>query len=68
MKLADKIIETVKEVGKIKPVVFSLVGGKECAEAMKKLNLNGLPTYPIPERAVDSLAAYMRWAKYIGKF
>ncbi|MCS7374709.1 MAG: acetyl CoA synthetase, partial [archaeon GB-1845-036] len=65
--LADAIINVIKENGKTKPLVISMVGGKECAEAMKKLNLKGLPAYPIPERAVSSLGAYMKWARYIGK-
>jgi len=31
---------------------------------MKKLDEHGIPAYPIPERAVSSLAAYYRWQRF----
>ncbi|MDH5811229.1 MAG: CoA-binding protein [Candidatus Methanomethylicaceae archaeon] len=47
-----------------KTVVTSFVGGAQCEEAMRKLDELSIPSYPIPERAVSSLAAYYRWQRY----
>ena len=47
-----------------KTVVTSFVGGSQCEDAMRKLDELSIPSYPIPERAVSSLAAYYKWQRY----
>jgi len=47
-----------------KTVLTSFIGGVQCEEAMRKLDELSIPSYPIPERAVSSLAAYYRWQRY----
>lgn len=66
--LAKGLIDIIKLYkGSNKPVVVGMVGGIDTFEAMKILNKNGIPAYPSPERAVSSLAAMLRYAKYLEK-
>ncbi len=66
--LAKGLIDIIKLYkGSNKPVVVGMVGGIDTFEAMKILNKNGIPAYPSPERAVSSLAAMIRYAKYLEK-
>jgi len=65
-ELAKGLIDTIKLYkGSGKPVVVGMVGGIDTFEAMKILNKNGVPAYPSPERAVSSLAAMVKYARYI---
>ena len=66
--LAKGLIDIIKLYkGSNKPVVVGMVGGIDTFEAMKILNKNGIPAYPSPERAVSSLAAMLKYAKYLEK-
>lgn len=40
-----------------RPVVVSMVGGDRCDEAMQWLIENGIPAYPTPNQAMNSMAA-----------
>jgi acetyltransferase len=42
---------------KDRPVVVSMVGGTRCEEAMQWLVENGIPAYPTPDEAMNSMAA-----------
>jgi len=47
-----------------KPVLACFMGGGAMREAITHLSENHLPTYPYPERAVDSLAAMARYREW----
>jgi len=63
-KLSEVISDIVREYKHCKPIVACYIGGEECQKAMRILEQNGIPAYPTPERAVSSLAAIYRWAKW----
>ncbi len=63
-KVADVIIEEYKKSGRKKPLVVSFVGGVRSQEALAKLKENGIPAFPIPERAVAALAAMYKWHRW----
>ncbi|MBS7657950.1 MAG: bifunctional acetate--CoA ligase family protein/GNAT family N-acetyltransferase [Candidatus Bathyarchaeia archaeon] len=58
-ELAKKIIEAAKK--KIKPILTVWMGGNEAEEARKLFYINGVPTYPTPEKAVKT---YMYMYRY----
>jgi acetyl-CoA synthetase (ADP-forming) len=62
LKIAESIINACSDINKT--IVTCFIGDIECENAMKKLEENSIPTYPIPERAVSSLAVYYKWLKY----
>ncbi len=62
--IANAIADACESVRPDKPLLASFVGGYPCEEAMRKLEERSIPAYPIPERAVSSLAAYYRWSRY----
>lgn len=64
MAIAKSIADACDAQRYNKTVVTSFVGGAQCEEAMRKLDELSIPSYPIPERAVSSLAAYYRWQRY----
>ncbi len=64
VSIAKSIIDACDAWHGGKTIVASFVGGAQCDDAMKKLDERGIPAYPIPERAVSSLAAYYRWRKF----
>ncbi len=66
-KLAEailKVVKDAKEKGFSKPVLVSMIGGKEAMDAMMMLEKNHIPTFSIPERAVY---AYSQLVKYYFK-
>lgn len=66
--LARSLIETNKSYNaQNKPVVVAMVGGERTREALRLLDANGLPAYPIPERAVKSMAAVYKYSQYLSK-
>ncbi len=64
LAIAKSIADACELHGLNKTVVTSFVGGAQCEDAMRKLEERSVPSYPIPERAVSSLAAYYRWQRY----
>ncbi|HPC27537.1 MAG TPA: CoA-binding protein [Candidatus Methanomethylicus sp.] len=64
VSIAKSVIDACEAGHCGKTVVSSFVGGSQCDDAMKKLDEHGIPSYPIPERAVSSLAAYYRWQRF----
>jgi len=56
-----------KHRDKGKPILASFVGGLDTHEAMRMLNRAGIPAYPIPERAVVSLAKMLEYRRYLVK-
>jgi len=64
VSIAKSVVDACEAGHCGKTVVSSFVGGSQCDDAMKKLDEHGIPSYPIPERAVSSLAAYYRWQRF----
>ncbi|MEN3037047.1 MAG: acetyl CoA synthetase, partial [Candidatus Methanosuratincola petrocarbonis] len=64
VSIAKAIADGCESHGCEKTIVTSFIGGAQCEEAMQKLDERGVPSYPIPERAVSALAAYYRWQRY----
>ena len=58
VEIAQAVKRAVDDSGiKDKPVLVSMVGGERCDEAMTWLVENGIPAYPAPDQAMNSLAA-----------
>ena len=62
--LADVVIREYNASGRKKPLVVAIVGGIEAKEAIDRLNEEGIPAYPEPERAIKALAALYRWSRW----
>jgi len=62
VEVAKAIVDAINSVGLNKPVVAGVIGGSRSKEAVDFLERSGIPTYPIPERAVSSLASYIKWS------
>lgn len=68
MSLAKVIVQAYKEArseGIEKPTVVCMIGGMDVYNAMRYLNREGIPAYPIPERAVASLGALYKYKRYL---
>ncbi len=66
--LANKLIETFKNYNKDgKPVAGVMLGGERTKAAGRMMDKAGIPTYPIPERAVSSMAALYKYAVATGR-
>ncbi|MBN2207227.1 MAG: acetate--CoA ligase family protein [Candidatus Aminicenantes bacterium] len=64
IEIAKTIKQAVDDSGfKDKPITASFVGGKDANEAMKWLMENGLPTYEVPDKAVNAIAALREYAR-----
>ena len=64
MVIASKIVNEVRAMGGLpKPLVVSMIGGEEVYWAINKLNTNGIPAYPMPERGALALAMIVNYAK-----
>ncbi len=58
VEIAQAIKKAIDDSGvKDRPVVVSMVGGTRCDEAMQWLVENGIPAYPTPDQAMNSMAA-----------
>jgi acetyl coenzyme A synthetase (ADP forming)-like protein len=58
VEIAQAVKKAIDDTGiKDKPVIVSMVGGERCAEAMTWLVEKGIPAYPAPDEAMNSLAA-----------
>ncbi len=66
-ELADIVIREYNESSRKKPLVVAIVGGIEAREAIERLNEEGIPAYPEPDRAVKALAALYRWSRWKAK-
>ncbi len=66
-ELAPAIVKIAEEYRHRKPLVVGMVGGIETYEAMKILKKNNIPAYPSPEKAVVSLAALLKYKRYLDK-
>ena len=65
--LADVVIREYNASGRKKPLVVAIVGGIEAKEAIDRLNEEGIPAYPEPERAIKALSALYRWSRWKAK-
>lgn len=61
--IATAIAEVAKKYDK--PILTSFMGASEVKEAREILSANGIPNYPFPERAMESLAAMVRQYKWL---
>ncbi len=61
---AKAIIDAVKDTGVRKPITVAMIGGAECAEAIRLLTKEKIPAYPTPERAAAAMAAIYRYVNY----
>ena len=58
VEIAQAIKKAVDESGITdRPVLVSMVGGTRCDQAMQWLVENGIPAYPAPDQAMNSMAA-----------
>jgi acetyltransferase len=58
VEIAQAVKKAIDDSGvKDRPVVVSMVGGTRCDEAMQWLVENGIPAYPTPDQAMNSMAA-----------
>ena len=68
MELAKALANAVREAKKDgieKPITVAMIGGEDVAKAMKYLNRNSIPAYPIPERAVSAMGVLIKYARYL---
>ncbi|WP_457741532.1 acetate--CoA ligase alpha subunit [Thermococcus sp.] len=65
--LANIVIREYNASGRKKPLVVAIVGGIEAKEAIDRLNEEGIPAYPEPDRAIKALAALYRWSRWKAK-
>lgn len=64
MEIAQSIKRALDDAGiKDKPVTVSFVGGEKSEEAMAWLVEKGIPAYPAPDLAVNSMASLREYAK-----
>lgn len=67
-KLAEKVIETVKNNNKYrKPVAAVMLGGERTKKAGKMMDKAGIPAYTTPERGVGAIATLYKYALYTGR-
>lgn len=58
VEIAQAVKQAIDDSGiKDRPVVVSMVGGTRCDQAMQWLVENGIPAYPTPDQAMNSMAA-----------
>jgi len=47
-----------------KPTLVSVIGGARALEALRKLREKGIPAYPTPHRAINSMEALIKWSLF----
>ena len=62
-EVAKGVVECSKSSKK--PIIASVIGGKECEEAMAYLKENGVPAYPDPADAIKGLGALREYGRYL---
>jgi acetyl coenzyme A synthetase (ADP forming)-like protein len=67
--LEEKIVEMISELAKKhgKPVLCCAAGGRFTARLSERLEANGIPVYPTPERVVKAFAALARYSEWLKK-
>lgn len=67
--LEEKIIDVVAELEKKykKPILCCAVGGRYTKRLIERMEVNGIPVYQTPERAVKSFAALARYYEWLKK-
>lgn len=63
-EIADGIVSTVRRHPD-KPVIMSMIGGREVSIANTWLRDNGIPVYPSPRRAVAAASALYRYGEFL---
>lgn len=69
-QIMTQCAETARAIAEVskrysKPVLTSFMGAAEVKEALEVLSANGIPNYPFPERAMESLSAMVRQKKWL---
>jgi acetyl coenzyme A synthetase (ADP forming)-like protein len=65
LEIAQSIKKAIDETGiKDRPVIVSMVGGVRCEQAMQWLVDNGIPAYPAPDQAMNSMASLREYNNY----
>jgi len=70
VKVAQSIVDAVRDSGIRKPMTVAMIGGVESYEAMRYLTKSKIPAYPTPERAAAAMASiyrYIRLQSYVAK-
>ncbi|MBM3699793.1 MAG: CoA-binding protein [Actinobacteria bacterium] len=67
LETAKALVEALKKSGRKIPVVTSFMGGHEVKEGVDYLNSSGIPSFSIPEEAVQALKALIDQAEWINK-
>ncbi len=63
-EIAEGLIKGVKAMGGLrKPLVTALIGGRRSYRAVEALNGEGIPAYPMPERAASTMASLINYVK-----
>ena len=62
--------ETARAIAEVarrfdKPVLTSFMGAAQVREGIGILSANGIPNYPFPERAMEALAAMVRYRRWL---
>lgn len=64
--LEETIVDILAEMNKYgKPVLCCASGGKFTEKLSDRLEANGIPVYPSPERAVKTFVAMLKYSKFI---
>jgi len=64
-KIVDVIIESARKYKR--PVLCCAIGGRFTRRWSERLEENGMPVYPTPERAVKAFAALARYSEWLRK-
>ncbi|MHA1616852.1 MAG: acetate--CoA ligase family protein [Candidatus Njordarchaeales archaeon] len=66
MKIAEKIAEAGKVAKEMnKPLIACMIGGEEVEKASNWLKEQGIPSYPIPDRAMSAMGALREYGRIL---